>query len=184
MDSRTDVPIPQGWHPGAPPSEWIVRFAGLVRRHGTVLDLACGAGRHTRLFVERGHRVLAVDRDLRGIEELKVHPRVEPHELDLEGGEPFPFTGRTFDAVVVANYLYRPILPDLVGALAEGGVLLYETFAQGNQELGTPKNPDFLLNRGELLDLVRPHLQVVAYEDLPVSEPKPAVIQRIAAVKR
>ncbi len=193
MDSGTDAPIPdpipqgpipQGWHQGAPPSAWVVRFAGLVPRDGIVLDLACGAGRHTRLFVERGNRVVAVDRDLRGIEELKDHPGVEPHELDLESGAPFPFAGRSFDAVVVANYLYRPILPDLVGALARGGVFLYETFAQGNQELGTPKNPDFLLNRGELLDLVRPHLQVVAYEDLEVAEPKRAVVQRIAAVKR
>lgn len=161
-----------------------MRFAGLVPKDGTVLDLACGTGRHTRLFVERGHRVVAVDRDLRGIGRLKDHPRVEPYELDLESDTSFPFAGRTFDAVVVANYLYRPILPDLVDALAQDGVLLYETFAQGNQELGTPKNPDFLLNRGELLDLVRPHLLVVAFEDLEVAEPKPAIVQRIAAIKR
>ncbi|CAN5844368.1 class I SAM-dependent methyltransferase [soil metagenome] len=184
MDSGTDAPTPPGWHPGSPPSAWIVRFARLVPKGGTVLDLACGAGRHTRLFAGRGHRVVAVDRDLRGILDLKDDPNVEQHELDLEAGAPFPFAGRTFDAVVVANYLYRPILPDLVGALDKGGVLLYETFAQGNQKFGTPTNPDFLLNGGELLDLARPRLQVVAYEDLEVAEPKPSAVQRIAAVRR
>lgn len=176
--------IPAGWHPGAPPSAWIVRFADLVPAGGTVLDLACGAGRHTRLFLERGHRVLAVDRDLRGIGDLAEHDRLEARELNLEDGSPFPFSGRTFDGVVVANYLYRPILADLVDAVAGGGTLLYETFARGNERLGNPTNPDFLLKRGELLDAVRPQLEVVAYEDLEVTEPKPSVVQRVAAVRR
>lgn len=147
-----------------------------------MLDVACGAGRHTRLFLERGHRVVAVDRDLGGIEDLDTHPALEAYELDLEDGSPFPFA-RSFDAVVVANYLHRPLLPHLVRSVGAGGVLLYETFARGNERFGSPANPDFLLERGELLDAARPELQVVAYEDLEVNVPKPAVVQRIAAVR-
>lgn len=149
-----------------------------------MLDLACGAGRHTRLFTGRGNRVMAVDEDLRGIDDLQDNPLVEARELDLEDGGPFPLAGRAFDAVVVANYLYRPILADLIDAVAPGGVLLYETFALGNERFGSPRNPDFLLRRGELLDVARPHLEVVAYEDLEVAEPKRSVVQRIAAVRR
>jgi SAM-dependent methyltransferase len=162
----------------------MVRFAGLVPEQAHVLDLACGAGRHSRFFLERGHPVVAVDRDLRGVEDLRDHPLITLHEMDMEDGRPFPFIGQTFGAVVVANYLFRPILGDLVGAVGDGGVLLYETFASGNERFGTPKNPDFLLRPGELLDVARPELQVVAYEDLEVTEPKPAMVQRIAAVRR
>ncbi len=180
----SSAPTPKGWHPGSPPSAWVVRFAGLVPGGSTVLDLACGAGRHSRLFADRGHPVVAVDRDLRGIEDLQGNPLIESHELDLEDGRPFPFAGRTFGAVVVANYLYRPVLANLVEAVAPGGVLIYETFARGNERFGTPKNPDFLLEHGELLDVARPALVVVAYEDLEVEQPKPAAVQRIVAVRR
>lgn len=175
---------PAGWHPGAPPSAWVVRFAGLVPRSGTVLDLACGTGRHARFFLERGHPVVAVDRNLRGIEDLRQAPGLEAHELDLEDESPFPLAGRSFAAVVVANYLFRPILPELVAAVAKGGTLIYETFARGNERFGNPTNPEFLLNRGELLDVARPQLEIVAYEDLQVTEPKLSVVQRIAAVRR
>lgn len=177
-------PLPAGWHPGSPPSPWIVRFAHLVPPGGLVLDLACGAGRHSRLFLERGFRVVAVDRDLRGVDDLAGHPRAELVEVDLEDGGPFPLAGRVFDAVVVANYLYRPILGELIGVIGAGGVLLYETFAAGNEIFSSPRNPDYLLRRGELLDLARPDLEVVAYEDMEVSSPKPALVQRIAAVRR
>lgn len=177
-------PTPKGWHPGSPPSAWVVRFAGLVPEGSTVLDLACGAGRHTRFFAERGHPVVAVDRDLRGIEHLRGNPLVVGEELDLEDGRPFPFAGRKFGAVVVANYLYRPVLGDLVEAVGPRGALIYETFARGNERFGAPKNPDFLLEPGELLDVARPALEVVAYEDLVVDQPKPAAVQRMAAVRR
>lgn len=149
-----------------------------------MLDLACGAGRHTRFFADRGHPVVAVDRDLRGIKDLHTNPLIEVHELDLEDGRPFPFAGRRFGAVVVANYLYRPVLGNLVEAVGPGGALIYETFARGNERFGTPKNTNFLLEHGELLDVARPALEVVAYEDLEVELPKPAAVQRIAAVRR
>jgi SAM-dependent methyltransferase len=148
-----------------------------------VLDLACGGGRHTRLFAEAGHRVTAVDIDLSGLGDLTDHPRVEPVQADLESGEPFPLPGRTFGGIVVTNYLHRPLLEHLVAALAPGGVLIYETPAEGNEALGgRVTNPDFLLRHGELLELARGRLRVVAYEDVVLDGPNPAV-QRICAVK-
>jgi SAM-dependent methyltransferase len=164
-------------------SEWIVRFAPLVPAGGSVLDLACGGGRHTRWFLERGHRVTAVDRDTGGLADLAGHDRLETLECDLEAGGPFPLAGRTFDGVVVTNYLHRPILADIVAAVAAGGVLLYETFAVGQERFGRPRNPDFLLRPGELLEAVRGELRVMAYEDLVFEDPDPRAVQRIAAVR-
>jgi SAM-dependent methyltransferase len=165
------------------PSPWIVRFAPLVPQPGPVLDVACGGGRHTRLFVERGHEVVALDRDPSGVADLRSDPRVEIRTADLEDGTPFPLGARQFAAVVVTNYLYRPILDDLVRAVAPNGLFLYETFAQGNERIGHPTNPDYLLQPGELLEKVRDTLRVVAYEDIEVTEPRPAMIQHIAAVR-
>jgi SAM-dependent methyltransferase len=165
------------------PSPWVVRFAPLVLPGGAVLDVACGNGRHTRFFLQQGHQVVAVDRDVSGIDDLADDPRLEILEVDLEAGEPFPPPGRRFDGVVVTNYLHRPLLPDLVSAVAPEGVLIYETYARGNERFGSPTNPNFLLERGELLEVVRDHLRVVAYEDLIVEEPKPAAVQRICAVR-
>ena len=163
------------------PSLWIVRFAALVPKDGTVLDLACGGGRHGRLFLEQGHRVAMIDRDLSGVEDLAGNEMAELIEADLEDGRAFPLAGRRFAAVVVTNYLYRPLLPHLVAAVAPGGLLLYETFARGNECFGRPRNPDFLLTPGELLEAVRGQLRVLAYEDLVVDRPQPAAVQRIAA---
>jgi SAM-dependent methyltransferase len=149
-----------------------------------VLDVACGGGRHTRWFLDRGARVVAIDRDLGGVDDLRGDPRVELVEFDLEVGAPFPVAGRAFAAVVVTNYLWRPILDDVASAVAGGGWLLYETFAVGNERLGHPTNPEFLLQSGELLELAHRHrLQVVAYEHLEVDVPRPAVIQRLAATR-
>jgi SAM-dependent methyltransferase len=148
-----------------------------------VLDLACGGGRHTRLFAEAGHPVTAVDIDLSGLGDLADHPRVVPVQADLEGEDPFPVPGQTFGGIVVTNYLHRPLLEHLVAALAPGGVLIYETPAEGNEALGgRVANPDFLLRHGELLELARGGLRVVAYEDVILEGPNPAV-QRICAVK-
>jgi SAM-dependent methyltransferase len=168
---------------GAEASLWVARFADLVPPGGRVLDVAAGGGRHTRLFLERGHPATVVDRDTSGVADLSEDPNVEIVESDLEAGEPWPFAGRVFEGVVVTNYLWRPILADLVGSVAPGGVLLYETFARGNEQFGHPRNPDFLLKPGELLDAVRGELRVAAYEDLIVEDPAPRAVQRIAAIR-
>jgi len=168
---------------GADVSAWVHRFAGFVPAGGRVLDVACGGGRHTRFFLERGHPVTVVDRDTSGVKDLQDEPNIEILECDLETGAPWPFAGRIFAGVVVTNYLWRPILPDIVAAVAPGGVLLYETFARGQEQFGHPHNPDFHLKPGELLDAVRGVLRVAAYEDLIVEEPDPKVVQRIAALR-
>jgi SAM-dependent methyltransferase len=163
------------------PSGWVLRWAPSLPARGTVLDLACGSGRHTRFLRGRGHRVVAVDRDLGGVADLADDPAVELVAVDLEDGRPFPLADRGFDGVVVTRYLHRPLLPALVAAVAPGGLLIYETFARGHERLGRPTNPDFLLLPGELYDVVRGELRVLAYEDLVVAQPKPAAIQRICA---
>jgi len=169
-------------HGALSPSPWIVRFAHLVAADARVLDLACGNGRHARLFADRGCSVLAVDRDAEAIASLATVPGVETAALDLESG-PWPLAGERFGAIVVTNYLHRPLLPDLLAALRENGVLLYETFARGNEAYGRPSNPAFLLERGELLRIVKGRLDVVAFEEGIVSrEGGLAVVQRIAAV--
>jgi SAM-dependent methyltransferase len=159
-------------------SAWVVRWAALVRPGGDVLDLACGAGRHARHLASLGFEVVAVDRD----PSLFPDPPagVTLVAADLESG-PWPFPGRAFDGIVVTNYLHRPLLPVLVSSLEPGGVLVYETFARGNERFGRPSNPDFLLAPGELLEAVRGRLRVVAYEDLVVDDPRPAAVQRLCA---
>ena len=164
------------------PSAWIARFAPLVVPQGRVLDLACGQGRHARLFAARGCRVVAVDRDATALAALGGVPGIETRALDLEAGC-WPLAGERFDAIVVVNYLHRPLLPHLVLALADDGVLLYETFAAGNEAFGRPANPNFLLLRDELLHLAAGGLSVVAFEQGRLCAPgREAVVQRLAAV--
>ncbi len=165
-------------------SAWVVRFAVLVPPGATVLDLASGGGRHTRLFLDCGCRVTAVDRDVSQLAGLADHPRLEVIAADLEDGSPWPLGERRFACVIVTNYLHRPILPRLVNAVAPGGVLIYETFGRGHEALGRPRNPAFLLEPDELLAAVRPDLQVVAYEHGRIDRPRPAVVQRICAARR
>lgn len=163
------------------PSAWVVRFADLVPGGGTVLDVAAGAGRHARWFAHRGCRVTAIDRDGEALGGLAREAGIECVTADLEDGSSWPLAGRRFDAVVVVNYLHRPLLEVLCEAVAPGGVLIYETFATGNEAFGKPRRPDFLLDDGELLEAVRGRLRVVAYEHGKLALPRPAVVQRICA---
>jgi SAM-dependent methyltransferase len=163
------------------PSPWVCRFAPLIRAGGRVLDVACGSGRHARYLAALGHRVEAVDRDREALQRLAGVAGVTTRVADLENG-PWPYADGQFDAVIVTNYLHRPLLLSLLAALADGGVLIYETFAAGNERYGRPGNPDFLLKPGELLELARGRLRVAAYEDLYVETPKPAMVQRLCAI--
>ncbi len=169
-------------HGSAAPSPWVRRHAGLVPAGGAVLDLACGDGRHARLFARRGHPVVAVDIDLTGLGDLAGDPRVAAIEADLEAG-PWPLGDRRFAGIVVVNYLWRPLMPLIAAAVDEGGALIYETFAIGNERYGRPRNPDHLLRPGELLQTFHDGFRMVAYEHGVVEAPRPAMIQRIATVK-
>jgi len=177
MPAPTRSPAPSD---ALAPSPWVVRFAPLLPS-GAVLDLAAGAGRHARYLRGFGHAVTAVDRDVSSLADLAGASGVEIVETDLEAGAPWPLADRRFAGVVVTNYLHRPLLPAIVAAVAPGGLLIYETFALGQERFGRPANPDFLLRPGELLDAVRGRLAVLAYEDLEVAEPAAKRVQRIAA---
>jgi SAM-dependent methyltransferase len=159
------------------PSPWVVRWAHLIAPRGSVLDVAAGGGRHARWLAARGHRVTAIDRDADAMAALE--DVAEAIVADIESAA-WPFAGRRFDAIVVANYLWRPLFPALRDTLAPGGVLLYETFAAGNEAVGRPRRPDFLLARGELLAAAE-GLRIVAYEDGFLADPE-RFVQRIAAV--
>lgn len=166
-----------------PPSPWVARFAPLARPGGTALDLACGGGRHGRLLRDSGMRVAFVDRDVSGLDDLLEDPESEIIETDLESGNGFPLAGRRFDCVVVTNYLWRPIMTAVLDTVAPGGLLVYETFGTGNERYGRPSNPDFLLRPGELREAVAGAFAILAYEHGERTDPSPAVIQRIAAVR-
>ena len=164
------------------PSAWVERFAHLVPAGARVLDLACGPGRHARFFAARGCQVDAVDRDPNCGQALAGVLRVRFLAADLEERR-WPYDGRLFDAIIVTNYLHRPLFPRLLSALARGGVLLYETFAAGNERYGKPSNPDFLLLDRELLERCAPLLHVLAFEDGACSTPRLARVQRLAAIR-
>jgi hypothetical protein len=169
--------------PPLAPSRWVVRFSHLIRDGGHVLDVAAGGGRHTHWFLSSERSVLALDRDLSRLAWLQ-HPRVQKVEADLEGSEGWPLGEQTFDAVVVTNYLWRSIFDDLIAAVRHDGVLIYETFAEGNERYGSPRRPEFLLQPGELLAKVAPRLEVVAYEHGYSDHPSERVVQRICAIGR
>jgi SAM-dependent methyltransferase len=170
-------------HEQLAPSAWVCRFARLIAAGGTVLDLACGQGRHARYLSGLGYQVEAVDRDNAALAALAGVPGVRTRCADLEAA-PWPYAPGRFDGIVVTNYLHRPLIAALLDALRPGGVLIYETFALGNEKLGRPSNPEFLLRPHELLQWVEGRLQVLAFEQGLVDLPKPAVLQRICATQR
>lgn len=153
-----------------------------------LLDVACGGGRHLRYALSLGYAVTGIDRDLKRIADLTGQPGVTSIEADLEAGQPAPFAGERYNVVLVTNYLWRPLLPDIVAAVVPDGLLIYETFARGNEAYGRPSNPDFLLEPGELLDAVRAGgacpegrcLRPIAYENGLLLNPH-RVVQRIVA---
>ena len=148
-----------------------------------MLDLACGRGRHLRWLAEQGFVATGIDRDAAALAvsaDLAAAGQVELIAADVENG-PWPCAGRQWDAVLVFNYLWRPLWPKLLAALAPGGVLVYETFADGNQTVGKPSRPDFLLQPGELIDRCA-GLRVVAYEDGFLANP-PRFVQRVVALR-
>ena len=158
----------------------MVRWEPLIPA-GRILDVACGAGRHARWLAASGREVDAVDRDEAAVRALAAVPGVRALCADIESGE-WPYRGSRYAAILVANYLHRPLFPELIECLAPGGVLLYETFAAGNERYGKPSNPDFLLQPGELLEVVRGKLRVIGFEDVYVEAPRRALVQRICAV--
>ena len=166
--------------PATGPSLWVKRFLLLIKPGGLVLDLAAGGGRHVRLLRDCGFAVCAVDRDTTALSAL-AGPSCDVRRIDLETEDAWQL-GNDYDGIIVTNYLHRPLLPAIARALAPGGVLIYETFARGNESLGAPRNPDFLLRPGELLEAFAA-LMVIAFEQGEVSMPRPAVIQRLAAVR-
>ena len=167
-------------HGSQAPSPWVRRFAPLIAPGASVLDVACGHGRHLRWLAEQGFRLTGVDRDAQAIAALQGLGEVL--QADIESGS-WPLPGRRFGAVVVTHYLWRPLMPTVLDSVAEAGVLVYETFAAGNATVGKPSRPDFLLQPGELLRwCARPDWRVIAYEDGFVDAPE-RFIQRIAAVR-
>ena len=148
--------------------------------HGHVLDFASGRGRHSMVLAERFH-VLAVDRDADALAPLAAHPRINICTCDLESEAKWPFFSKKFDAVLITNYLFRPKLAALFDLVVEGGYLAYETFAVGNAAFGRPKNPDFLLHEGELAAALPAEFDIIDEFHGFISDPQPAVIQRLAA---
>ncbi len=169
------------------PSPWVTRFLGGVCDGGRILDVACGGGRNMRAALDAGFEVTGVDRDLSGVADLSGSVGVQLVEMDLESGVAAPLEARfgagSFDGVIVTNYLWRPILRDVVAMVRADGILIYETFALGNEKYGKPSNPDFLLKPGELIEAIRPDLTAISYEHVTLCDPL-RVVQHIAAAGR
>ncbi len=168
------------------PSLWTQRHAAMVMSGSSLLDVACGHGRHARFFAERGARVTAVDRDAAALQALATTPNVVAECRDVEN-DAWPYASASFDAVIVCNYLWRPTFASLLATIKPNGVLLYETFMDGNERHGKPSRPDFLLRSNELLLLTRDAFRVVAFDEgdeVDAAGQPIAVKQKIAAIKR
>lgn len=170
-------------HGTGPVSDWVARFLPLVRSGGTVLDLACGKGRHAIHAARLGYQVTAIDRNAEALGQLRNIGGITPIEHDLETEDAaIPLSAGSLDGIIVTNYLHRPLFGQLAGLLAPGGVLIYETFAIGNEQFGKPSNPAFLLAEGELLQVFG-SLTVIAFEQGIMPRPQEAVRQRICCVR-
>jgi SAM-dependent methyltransferase len=171
-------------HNSLAPSLWFTRFAHLIAAQSTLLDVACGHGRHARFFAVRGVHVTAVDRDAQALASMRDERNIELHHHDLENSA-WPYAAQTFDAVLVSNYLWRPTFDVLLATIKPGGVLLYETFMDGNERYGKPSRADFLLRSNELLTRTHNAFRVIAFEegDDVVNDAVVAVKQRICAMK-
>jgi SAM-dependent methyltransferase len=163
-----------------PASPWVMRFAPMIRPGGVVLDMACGRGRNARWLATHGWEVEAADLDPHALAGLQGIPGITALQVDLENS-PWPFTSGEFDGIIVCRYLHRALLSHIPGSLKAQGVLIYETFMQGQEQYGRPRNPDFLLKHGELLNAFSPVMEVLAYEEGLITEPTPAILQRICA---
>lgn len=165
-----------------PASDWVRRWSHLLAPHSSVLDIACGQGRHMKWFADQGHGVTGIDISPVAIQAAAAFGKTVLADIE---NDPWPLMDgpqvRQFDAVLVTNYLWRPLFPRIADCLAPGGVLIYETFAQGQEKLGKPSRPDFLLSRGELLAAFG-DLRLVAFEEGFLHDP-PRCVQRIAAAK-
>ena len=164
-------------------SSWVNKNYKLIKEQGLVLDLACGSGRHGRFLLEKGFQVVFLDKDISNLEDLKFVPGAQLIKHNLENGSSLPFSMQSFDAVLVTNYLHRPLFKSLLSIIIEGGLLIYETFARGNEVFGSPSNSDYLLEPEELIDLIRPTLRVISFQEGCVNEGRKTVVQRVVAVK-
>lgn len=178
-------------HATVQPSKWVMRFLPGIPRSGPVADIACGSGRHVRAILAEGLTAIGVDRDLEGLDDLNDRQGLTLIQADLEDGSPFPIQPASCAGVIVTNYLWRPIIPSIIACIRLDGVLIYETFASGNERVGKPSNPDFLLKPGELIEAVAGRLTPIAYEHLteaiedpirPDQKSEYRVRQRICAV--
>lgn len=164
------------------PSKWVKKYSSLFPHPGPILDVASGGGRHTRYLLRKGYSVIAIDKNVLPLQNLKT-PLLSPVRVDLEAQAPWPFKPDSFGGVVVTNYLHRPIFQNIIDSLAKDGLLIYETFARGNEKFGKPSNPNYLLKPGELIRLTLNELHILSYEDITTDQPKPARLQRICARK-
>lgn len=156
------------------------QYASLIAPGGTVLDVACGSGRNARWLARQGWQVEAVDRDAAALGELRGLAGVQVLQADLEA-DPWPYAERRFAGIVVCRYLHRPLLPLLARALAPCGVLIYETFMQGQERIGRPRNPDYLLQPDELRRIYAGMLDILAFEQGECTLPVTAWLQRLCA---
>ena len=166
------------------PSDWVKKYISLIPRGKPVLDLACGGGRHVHFLLNEGFSVVAIDKDVKKLNNMSDKPNLKIIEFNLETVAKIPFSEGEFAGIIVVNYLHRPLFPYLANALSDGGVLIYQTFMVGNEAYGRPKNPDFLLTKNELNKVFKEELDVLAFEQGYKDDPKPSVTQSICALKR